>query len=171
MQECRKSSPESICRSGLPGFLIVATGTTMRRRILGRTGIEVSELGFGSLFTSSLGPGFETSRRAVHRAIELGINYFDTAPAYANSEEVLGRILAEIDAPLVVSTKLGGRPQPFDPQNQTVRATPSSREPAAATPRSHRHSVHPRARSAAAVQLVDRSATRWTARSSRCWTT
>ena len=89
----------------------------MRRRILGRTGIEVSELGFGSLFTSSLGPGFETSRRAVHRAIDLGINYFDTAPAYANSEEVLGRILAEIDAPLIVSTKLGGRPQPFDPQN------------------------------------------------------
>jgi aryl-alcohol dehydrogenase-like predicted oxidoreductase len=89
----------------------------MRRRILGRTGIEVSELGFGSLFTSSLGPGFETSRRAVHWAIDLGINYFDTAPAYANSEEVLGRILAEIDVPLIVSTKLGGRPQPFDPQN------------------------------------------------------
>jgi len=89
----------------------------MRRRVLGRTGIEVSELGFGSLFTSSLGSGLETSRRAVHRAIELGINYFDTAPAYANSEEVLGRILAEIDAPLIVSTKLGGRPQPFDPQN------------------------------------------------------
>lgn len=89
----------------------------MRRRILGRTGIEVSELGFGSLFTSSLGPGFEVSRRAVHRAVELGINYFDTAPGYANSEEVLGRILADIDAPLVVSTKLGGRPQPFDPRN------------------------------------------------------
>jgi aryl-alcohol dehydrogenase-like predicted oxidoreductase len=86
----------------------------MRQRVLGKTGIAVSELGFGALFTSALGPGFDESRRAVHRAVELGINYFDTAPAYANSEEVLGKIIADTDAPLVVSTKLGGRPQPFD---------------------------------------------------------
>jgi aryl-alcohol dehydrogenase-like predicted oxidoreductase len=89
----------------------------MRQRVLGKTGIAVSELGFGSLFTSALGPSFDESRRAVRRAVELGINYFDTAPAYANSEEVLGRILAEIDAALVVSTKLGGRPQPFNPRD------------------------------------------------------
>jgi aryl-alcohol dehydrogenase-like predicted oxidoreductase len=89
----------------------------MQRRQLGKTGIEVSTLGFGGLFTSSLGPGFEESRRAVQRAVELGINYFDTAPAYANSEEVLGKILADIHAPLIVSTKLGGRPQPFDPRD------------------------------------------------------
>lgn len=94
----------------------------MRQRVLGKTGIAVSELGFGSLFTSALGPGFDESRRAVRRAVELGINYFDTAPAYANSEEVLGKILAEIDAPLVVSTKLGGRPQPFDPRDATQLA-------------------------------------------------
>jgi aryl-alcohol dehydrogenase-like predicted oxidoreductase len=54
----------------------------------------------------------------VRRAVELGINYIDTAPGYANSEEVLGIVLAGIDVPLVVSTKLGGRPQPFDPQNK-----------------------------------------------------
>jgi aryl-alcohol dehydrogenase-like predicted oxidoreductase len=89
----------------------------MRYRTLGKTGLEVSELAFGSLFASSLGPGFEESRRAVHRAIDLGINYFDTAPAYANSEEVLGRILRDVRAPLVLSTKLGGRPLPFEPQN------------------------------------------------------
>lgn len=90
----------------------------MQRRILGKTGIEVSELGFGSLFASSLGPGFEESSKAVHRAVDLGINFFDTAPAYADSEQILGRILADIRAPLVLSTKLGGRPQPFDPRNQ-----------------------------------------------------
>jgi aryl-alcohol dehydrogenase-like predicted oxidoreductase len=90
----------------------------MRRRTLGKTGIEVSELGFGALFTSSLGPGFEQSRRAVRRAVELGVNYFDTAPAYADSEEVLGRILADLQAPLILSTKLGGRPQPFDPRSR-----------------------------------------------------
>jgi aryl-alcohol dehydrogenase-like predicted oxidoreductase len=89
----------------------------MRTRPLGKTGLVVSELSFGSLFTSSLGPGFEQSRRAVQRAVELGINYFDTAPAYANSEEVLGQILREIKAPLIVSTKLGGRPQPFQPRD------------------------------------------------------
>lgn len=90
----------------------------MRMRTLGKTDLTVSELGFGSLFTSALGPGFEESRAAVHRAVESGINYFDTAPAYANSEEVLGKILAEIKAPLVLSTKLGGRPRPFDPRDK-----------------------------------------------------
>ena len=89
----------------------------MKYRLLGRTGIRVSELSFGSLFTSLLGPGLEVSRQAVRRAIDLGVNYFDTAPAYANSEEVLGAILNDIDAPLVLSTKLGGRPLPFEPQN------------------------------------------------------
>jgi len=90
----------------------------MRTRVLGRTGLAVSELAFGALFTSSLGPGTDEARRAVHRAADLGVNYFDTAPAYANSEEVLGAILREVKAPLVVSTKLGGRPQPFDPKNK-----------------------------------------------------
>jgi aryl-alcohol dehydrogenase-like predicted oxidoreductase len=90
----------------------------MRKRTLGKTNLQVSELGFGSLFTSSLGPGFEESRQAVRRGIELGINYFDTAPAYANSEEVLGKILTEFDVPLILSTKLGGRPQPFDAQSK-----------------------------------------------------
>ncbi|MBA4189247.1 MAG: aldo/keto reductase [Planctomycetaceae bacterium] len=90
----------------------------MRKRILGRTGIEVSELGFGGLFASRLGPGFDVSRETVFRAVELGINFFDTAPAYADSEAVLGRIIREVGGPLIVSTKLGGRPQPFDPRNQ-----------------------------------------------------
>ena len=89
----------------------------MQMRTLGKTGLQVSELGFGSLFTSLLGPGFADSKQAVHQAIDLGINFFDTAPAYANSEEVLGKIIADIKAPLILSTKLGGRPQPFDPRN------------------------------------------------------
>lgn len=89
----------------------------MRTRILGKTGIEVSELGFGSLFTSSLGPGFDDSKAAIHKALDLGINYFDTAPAYANSEEILGKISADVRTPFILSTKLGGRPKPFEPQN------------------------------------------------------
>jgi aryl-alcohol dehydrogenase-like predicted oxidoreductase len=45
------------------------------------------------------------------------VNYFDTAPGYADSEAVLGRILREVREPVVISTKLGGRPTPFDPRD------------------------------------------------------
>jgi aryl-alcohol dehydrogenase-like predicted oxidoreductase len=90
----------------------------MRRRILGRTGIEVSELGLGGLFTSSLGPGFADSQAVVCKALDLGINYIDTAPAYADSEVILGKIIEDIRTPFVLSTKLGGRPLPFDPRNR-----------------------------------------------------
>ena len=50
-------------------------------------------------------------------AAELGINAIDTAPAYADSEETVGQAIRGLDAPLIVTTKLGGRPQPFDPQD------------------------------------------------------
>lgn len=94
----------------------------MNTRTLGRTGLQVSELALGGLFVSSHGAAFEDGRLAVRRALELGITLIDTAPGYADSEEVLGRILRELESegplpPLVLSTKLGGRPQPFEPQN------------------------------------------------------
>ncbi len=89
----------------------------MKYRPLGRTGLRVSELSLGGLFVSALGGEFEQSRGAVCRALERGVNYIDTAPGYANSEEVLGKILRDVTLPVVLSTKLGGRPQPFEPQN------------------------------------------------------
>jgi len=89
----------------------------MNRRTLGRTGLEVGELSLGGLFVSSVGGEFEQSRAAIHRAIEIGVNYIDTAPSYANSEEVIGKSLEDLDAPLIISTKLGGRPKPFEPQD------------------------------------------------------
>ena len=89
----------------------------MERRTLGRTGLSVSRLGLGGLFVSQVGGPYEQAREAIHRAIDLGINYLDTAPGYLNSEEVLGQALADVDAPLVLSTKLGGRPQPFNAQD------------------------------------------------------
>jgi aryl-alcohol dehydrogenase-like predicted oxidoreductase len=88
-------------------------------RTLGRTGLRVSALGMGGLFVSRHGGrDREEARRAVHRALELGVNYVDTAPGYADSEEVLGYALAGAPAPYFLSTKLGGRPQPFDPQDR-----------------------------------------------------
>src|SRR4051794_11263823 len=90
----------------------------MNKRVLGRTGLAVSELGLGGLFVSSFGAERTQGIEAVRRAGGLGINYIDTAPGYANSEEVLGEALEGIDRPLILSTKLGGRPQPFDAQDR-----------------------------------------------------
>lgn len=90
----------------------------MKTRTLGRTGLEVSELSLGGLFVSKVGGEFEQGRQAIRKAVALGVNYIDTAPGYADSEEVIGRVLPEIEQPLVLSTKLGGRPKPFEPQNR-----------------------------------------------------
>ena len=91
----------------------------MEKRTLGRTGLEVSVLGMGGLFVSRHGQDDRAeARRAVHRALELGINYVDTAPGYADSEEVLGFALEGAPAPFILSTKLGGRPQPFDARDK-----------------------------------------------------
>jgi aryl-alcohol dehydrogenase-like predicted oxidoreductase len=89
-------------------------------RALGRSGIEVSEIGFGCWaiggpFTLDGRPdGWgevddEESVAAVRRALELGITFFDTADVYGagHSEEVLGRALAERRDEVVIATKFG----------------------------------------------------------------
>ncbi|CAN5803835.1 aldo/keto reductase [soil metagenome] len=91
----------------------------MEKRILGRTGLEVSVLGLGGLFLSKLGGNDQAeARRATHRALALGVNYVDTAPGYLDSEAVLGYALQGAPQPYFLSTKLGGRPQPFDPKDK-----------------------------------------------------
>jgi aryl-alcohol dehydrogenase-like predicted oxidoreductase len=89
----------------------------LNQRPLGRTGLTVTELGLGGLFISSFGAEYDAARAAIHRALELGINYVDTAPGYRDSEAVLGRALEDVTRPYILSTKLGGRPQPFKPQD------------------------------------------------------
>lgn len=93
----------------------------MEQRPLGQTGISVSVLGMGGLFVSQVGGrGRDQARQTVHRALELGVNYIDTAPSYADSEEVLGLALEGASEPYVISTKLGGKPKPFDPKNKDL---------------------------------------------------
>ncbi|HEX9557711.1 MAG TPA: aldo/keto reductase [Reyranella sp.] len=82
----------------------------MERRRLGRTGLKVSVLGYGAgavggLFTKGRPADQE---RAAARAIEAGINYFDTAALYGNgeSERNLGRVLKALKADVVVGTKV-----------------------------------------------------------------
>ncbi|MEM1133557.1 MAG: aldo/keto reductase [Pseudomonadota bacterium] len=89
----------------------------MDYRTLGNTGLSVSALSLGGLFVSAAGGPFERARDAVHHALVRGVNYIDTAPMYLDSEEVLGRILADTSEPVILSTKLGARPQPFDPRD------------------------------------------------------
>ena len=81
----------------------------MQKRRLGRTGLEVSVLGYGAgavggLFTKGQAADQE---RAVARAIDAGINYFDTAARYGDgeSERNLGRVLNAFKADVVVGTK------------------------------------------------------------------
>ncbi|MCR9202395.1 MAG: aldo/keto reductase [Planctomycetaceae bacterium] len=89
----------------------------METRRLGRTELQISALSIGGLYTSSLAGGVAATQSIMRRAIELGVNAIDTAPAYADSEKTVGSAIAGLNAPLILTTKLGGRPQPFDPQD------------------------------------------------------
>jgi aryl-alcohol dehydrogenase-like predicted oxidoreductase len=83
---------------------------TMETRTLGRTGLAVSVLGFGCGAVGGLmvrgNPADQ--ERAVARAVELGINYFDTAAMYGNgeSERHLGRVIKSLKPDIVVGTKV-----------------------------------------------------------------
>ncbi|MBM3946624.1 MAG: aldo/keto reductase, partial [SAR202 cluster bacterium] len=90
----------------------------MQQRILGRTGQPISELALGGLFVSRVGGDREEAIRAIHRALELGVNWIDTAPGYHDSEEVIGAALRSAPREALLSTKLGGRPLPFDPRDR-----------------------------------------------------
>ena len=65
----------------------------MKTVTLGKTGIVVSQLGFGAMYIPRISP--EESDKVILRSIDKGINYFDTASAYEDSEEKLGRILSK----------------------------------------------------------------------------
>ena len=82
----------------------------MQYNSLGRTGLNVSRVGFGG---GGIGQVWgATTRdeavRAVHRALDLGINYFDVAPAYGNgkAEEALGIALEGRSEEVIIGTKV-----------------------------------------------------------------
>jgi aryl-alcohol dehydrogenase-like predicted oxidoreductase len=91
----------------------------MQYRTLGRTGIKVSTYGLGALmFATQIGnPDPEDSIRIIHKALDAGINLVDTADAYADSEEVVGRALKGRRENVVLTTKFS-RPTGSDPNQQ-----------------------------------------------------
>src|SRR3954447_13369386 len=82
----------------------------MHTRKLGRTGLDVSVLTFGCGAVGGLMTrgAHADQERAVARALEAGVNHFDTAPSYGDgaSEENLGRVLAALKPDVIVSTKV-----------------------------------------------------------------
>ena len=82
----------------------------MQFRTIGRTGVRISEIGFGCGNNAVLmvKASYAEQLKAVRHALDCGINFFDTAFAYGlgKSEENLGRILNEIGASPVISTKI-----------------------------------------------------------------
>ena len=82
----------------------------MQYRTIGKTGIKVSEIGFGCGNNAVLmvKAPYEDQVKAVRHGLDSGINFFDTAFAYGlgKSEENLGRILNELGANPVISTKI-----------------------------------------------------------------
>ena len=97
----------------------------MEHSILGRTGLSVSRAGFGGGGIGQVwGPTTEAeSIRSVHRALELGITFFDVAPAYGDgkAEEALGKALAGRSEQVVVATKVRLRTDDMDDVAGAVR--------------------------------------------------
>jgi aryl-alcohol dehydrogenase-like predicted oxidoreductase len=87
----------------------------MKYRTLGRTGLTISEIGFGCGTGAGLMVEDEPEKQmaAVARALERGVNYFDTAPIYGEfrSETNLGRTLRALGAAPVLATKVALEPE------------------------------------------------------------
>ena len=87
----------------------------MRKRILGKTGIEVSEIAFGGVeIGMPYGIGVESQKDMlsekqaidlVHASMDAGINFFDTARMYGNSENLMGKAFKGRRGSVVISTK------------------------------------------------------------------
>jgi aryl-alcohol dehydrogenase-like predicted oxidoreductase len=81
----------------------------MRYRTLGRTGIKVSPYALGAMMFGAVGnPDHEDSIRIIHKALDAGINFIDTADAYSRgeSEEIVGQALKGRRDNIVLATKL-----------------------------------------------------------------
>ncbi|MCU7820611.1 aldo/keto reductase [Kitasatospora sp. DSM 101779] len=105
----------------------------MHYRPLGRSGLSVSEIGYGAWgigASSWVGATEDESVRALHRAIDLGVNLVDTARGYGESERIVGRVVRERAGDEVyVATKV--------PPRNGIWPAPRGLDPAEAFPGAH----------------------------------
>ena len=83
----------------------------MNYRTLGRTGLKVSEIGYGAWGIGAkqwIGASDDESLRALHRAVDLGLNFIDTALAYGDghSEKIVGQTVRGRKDKVLVATKI-----------------------------------------------------------------
>jgi len=86
----------------------------MKYRKLGKTGLDVSEIGYGAWGIGKsmwLGASDDESVAALHRSIDLGLNFIDTALGYGNghSEKLVGQVVRERSETIYVATKIPPR--------------------------------------------------------------
>src|SRR3954463_10047246 len=95
----------------------------MQYRALGRTGFEVSSISFGAWAIGGTWGAVDDaeSLRTLHRALDLGVNFFDTADVYGDghSEQLLSRLRRERREPFWIATKIGRRSNPHTAASYT----------------------------------------------------
>ncbi|MGW3162440.1 aldo/keto reductase [Streptomyces sp. NPDC001142] len=105
----------------------------MRCRALGRSGLSVSEIGYGAWGIGEsawVGATESESVRALHRAVELGVNFVDTARGYGESERIVGRVVRERPGDeVLVATKV--------PPKNRMWPAPEGIDPAETFPGEH----------------------------------
>jgi aryl-alcohol dehydrogenase-like predicted oxidoreductase len=79
----------------------------MEKRRLGRTGLEVSVLGFGAAEIGYQSVPLATVSRLLNSALDAGLNLVDTAACYANSEELIGATIGKRRHQYYLMTKCG----------------------------------------------------------------
>lgn len=107
--------------------------TTLPMRMLGRSGLEVSALGYGAMGLShGYGPALprQDAIALLRAAVERGVAFFDTAQVYGpfTNEDVVGEALAPVRDQVVIATKFGfeyadGKPGGLNSRPEHIRAT------------------------------------------------
>ena len=124
----------------------------MNERRLGRTGLSVSEIGYGAWGIGGslwLGAEDQESLAALNRAVDLGVNFIDTALGYGNghSERLVGKVVREREERIVVASKI-------PPKNMTWPA-PDGIDPEEAFPAAHVRACTERSLSNLGMDTID----------------